>query len=191
MDLRQRLFQYRSYTPIPFLVAMIILAKPTLTTMLAGFFVVLAGESLRLWGVSIAGSETRTTDTAGGTFLITRGPFAYVRNPLYLGNLLMYVGIGIMSNVLWLAVGALIFFYCQYALIVSLEEEYLARAFKEEFSRYCASVPRFLPTVRRYRAGSNPQPGLDVRRGLRSEKRTLQAIGLLALLLIVIWRLKG
>ena len=48
MDLRQRLFQYRSFTPIPFLIAMIILAKPTLTSMLAGFFVVLAGESLRL-----------------------------------------------------------------------------------------------------------------------------------------------
>src|SRR2546421_6135004 len=109
MDLRQRLFQYRSFTPIPFLIAMIILAKPTLTSMLAGFFFVLAGESLRLWGVFIAGSETRTTDTAGGAFLITRGPFSYVCNPLYLGHLLIFLGIGIMLNVLWLALAPPIF----------------------------------------------------------------------------------
>ncbi len=191
MNLRQRLFQYRSYTPIPFLVAMILLARPTLPGMLAGFAVVVAGEMLRLWGVSIAGSETRTTGPVGGTYLITRGPFAYVRNPLYLGNMLMYLGLGIMSNAFWLSVAAMVYFFWQYSLIVSLEEEYLVRTFKDEFIRYCASVPRFLPWFRKYPAGSNPQPETDVRRGLRSEKRTLQAIAILTLLLCAIWRVRG
>lgn len=191
MDVRQRLFQYRSYTPIPFLIAMIVLARPTPASMLAGFAIVAAGELLRLWGVSIAGSETRTTGPVGGTYLVTRGPFAYVRNPLYLGNILMYLGLGIMSSALWLSAVALTYFFWQYSLIVSLEEEYLVRTFNDEFIRYCASVPRFVPTLRKYPAGSNPQPEPDVRRGLRSEKRTLQAIAILTLLLFVIWRARG
>ena len=101
MDLRQRLFRYRSYTPIPFLVLMVLFAAPTATSLATGILVVGAGEFLRLWGVAIAGSETRTTGAVGGTYLITRGPFAYVRNPLYVGNMLLYVGIGVMSNALF------------------------------------------------------------------------------------------
>jgi protein-S-isoprenylcysteine O-methyltransferase Ste14 len=170
---------------------MILLARPTLISMLAGFAVLASGELLRLWGVSIAGSETRTTGPVGGTYLITRGPFAHVRNPLYLGNMLMYLGLGIMSNVLWLSVAAMVYFFWQYSMIVSLEEEYLVRTFKEEFIRYCASVPRFVPRLGRYAAGSNPQPETDVRRGLQSEKRTLQAIAILTLLLCAIWRVRG
>ena len=170
---------------------MIALARPVLPGMLAGFAVVVAGELLRLWGVSIAGSETRTTGPVGGTYLITRGPFAHVRNPLYLGNMLLYLGLGIMSNAFWLSMAAMAYFFWQYSLIVSLEEEYLMRTFKDEFIRYCASVPRFLPALKRYPAGSNPQPEPDVRRGFRSEKRTLQAIAILTLLLFVIWRARG
>src|SRR5215831_1478475 len=98
MDIRQRLFQYRSYSPIPFLVVMIVFAHPTPLSLVTGGAMVLAGEFLRLWGVSIAGSETRTTGPVGGTFLITTGPFSYVRNPLYLGNMLMYIGAGVMAK---------------------------------------------------------------------------------------------
>jgi protein-S-isoprenylcysteine O-methyltransferase Ste14 len=179
MDVRQRLFQYRSFTPIPFLVLMMILARPSAASMLIGFCIVAAGESLRLWGVSIAGSETRTTGPVGGTYLITRGPFAYVRN------------LGIMSNVLWLSAAALLYFGWQYSMIVSLEEEYLVQTFRDEFLRYCASVPRFIPALKKYPPGPNPQPEPDVKRGLRSEKRTFQAIGLLTLVLLAIWRVRG
>jgi len=193
MDVRQRLFQYRSYTPIPFLVFMVIFAQPTLMSLVIGFCVVLLGEFIRLWGVAIAGSETRTTGPVGGTFLITRGPFAYVRNPLYLGNMLMYLGIGIMSMALfpWLTLGALVYFVFQYSLIVSLEEEYLVRTFGSEYVQYCESVPRFFPTMEMYSEGMNPQPELNWSRGFVSEKRTLQAIGLLALLLVILWRARG
>src|SRR5437867_6762129 len=97
MDIRQRLFQYRSYTPIPFLLVMMMFAHPTLTSLLTGFCFLCAGESLRLWGVAIAGSETRTTGPVGGTYLITTGPFSHVRNPLYVGNILIYLGLGVMS----------------------------------------------------------------------------------------------
>lgn len=193
MDFRQRLFQYRSYTPIPFLILMLIFAHPTPLSLAAGIVVIGAGEFLRLWGVAIAGSETRTTDAVGGTFLITTGPFAHVRNPLYLGNILLYVGVGVMSNALvpWLPLAALAYFLFQYSLIVSLEEEYLVRTFKTDFAKYCESVPRFVPRLSRYSVGTHEQPDLDWKRGIVSERRTLQAIALLVVVLCVVWFLRG
>ncbi len=191
MDVRQRLFELRSYTPIPFLLVMVIVARPTLWSLAGGFVLVALGELLRLWGVAIAGSETRTTGPVGGTFLITTGPFAYVRNPLYLGNLVMYFGIGMMSAVPLLALAAIVFFFIQYSLIVSLEEEYLVKTFGEEFVRYCTEVRRFVPGLRRYRSESSRQPELDWKRGFVSERRTLQAIVLLTVLLAGIHLLRA
>jgi protein-S-isoprenylcysteine O-methyltransferase Ste14 len=190
MDIRQRLFAYRSYAPVPFLAVMVIFAHPAPLTLVIGGGIVCAGEFLRLWGVAIAGSETRTTGPVGGTFLITTGPFSYVRNPLYCGNMLLYVGAGIMSNALmpWLPIAAAAWFAFQYSMIVSLEEEYLQRTFQDEFTRYRAAVPRFVPTFRRYGGVPAGQPGLDWKRGLISERRTLQAIVLLAAgLAIISW----
>jgi protein-S-isoprenylcysteine O-methyltransferase Ste14 len=187
MDFRQRLFEYRSYTPIPFLLAMVVLAHPTLLSILGGFCIVASGELVRLWGVAIAGSETRTTGPVGGTYLITKGPFSYIRNPLYVGNILMYFGVGIMANAPALAFIALLYFVFQYSLIVSLEEEYLRKTFTNEFTQYCAVVPRFIPSFKKYDGGNHPQPDLDWKRGIISEKRSLQAIGILSLVLIVLW----
>lgn len=193
MDFRQRLFQYRSYTPIPFLLVMVFFAHPTVMSLIVGLATILGGESVRLWGVAIAGSETRTTGPVGGTFLITTGPFAYVRNPLYVGNMLIYFGVGIMSNALfpWLALGALAYFIMQYSFIVSLEEEYLRTTFGETYERYCVAVPRFLPGISGYSASGNREPELAWRRGLISERRTLQAIGLLTAVLLLIMWLRG
>lgn len=193
MDFRQFVFQYRSYTPIPFVVVMVVFAQPVLWSMLAGIFLVALGEGIRLWGVAIAGSETRTTGPVGGTYLITRGPFAYVRNPLYVGNMLIYGGVGVMANVWfpYLAIGAVLFFFVQYSLIVHLEEGYLAKAFGDEYDRYRASVRRFIPRLTRFVPGENIQPPMDWKDGLRSERRTLQAIGLVILVLSAHWFLKG
>ena len=193
MEFRQRLFQYRSYTPLPFLVVMIYFAHPSVHSMIIGFCVISLGEFLRLWGVAIAGSETRTTGPVGGTFLITTGPFAFIRNPLYVGNMLLYFGVGVMANAIfpWLPLIALAYFFFQYSLIVSLEEEYLSKAFGEHFAKYCAAVPRFVPTFIRYGGTSQEQPPLDWKRGFASEKRTLQAIGLLTVLLVIIGELRG
>ncbi len=188
-DIRTLMFTYRSYTPIPFLILMVWFARPTPVSMVLGFCVLVAGEALRLWGVSIAGSETRTTGTVGGTYLITNGPFAFVRNPLYLGNMLMYGGIGVMSLALfpWLLLVALGWFYLQYALIVSREEEYLAVAFRDDYPAYRRAVRRFLPRLTPYRSSRAPDKTADLREGLVSERRTLQAIGLVTVALVVLY----
>ncbi len=187
--IRRWMFTYRSYTPLPFLVVMILFARPTIVSLLLGMSVLALGEGLRFWGVSIAGSETRTTGTVGGTYLITTGPFAHVRNPLYLGNILMYAGIGVMSMALfpWLLLIAIVWFYVQYSLIITSEEEYLAGRFGEAYERYRSAVRRFLPGIRPYRTPDPPVKSVDLKEGLASEKRTLQAIALVTLLLVAIY----
>ena len=194
-DIRRWIFRMRSYTPLPFLAVMVIFARPTLTSLVAGFAVVLLGELIRFWGVSIAGSETRTTGRVGGTYLITNGPFAYVRNPLYLGNMLMYAGIGIMSMALfpWLLIAAIVWFYVQYYLIVTNEEEYLRGRFGAEYAEYCRNVRRFIPRPVRYRPSMPSPKGVSPAEGLASERRTLQAIVLVVAAIVVIYvvRLQG
>jgi protein-S-isoprenylcysteine O-methyltransferase Ste14 len=192
-DVRQIIFKYRSYTPIPFFILMVVFARPTLTSLITGLCTVAAGEFIRFWGVSIAGSETRTTGTVGGTYLITNGPFSYVRNPLYLGNMLMYAGIGVMSMALfpWFFGVALAWFYLQYYFIVTREEEYLAERFGSAYDHYRDNVRRFLPRLTPYRSGQPPAKTVNLREGFASENRTLQAIALVTLLLVGIYFIRG
>ena len=185
-DIRKLIFKYRSYTPVPFLLVMIWFAQPTILSLVAGCAVVLTGELIRFWGVSIAGAETRTTGTVGGTFLITNGPFSYVRNPLYVGNMMLYAGVGIMSMALfpWMLLVAISWFYLQYYLIVTREEEYLAATFGGEFDEYRRNVRRFVPRLTPYRSVRPAAKTVDPSEGLSSEKRTLQAIGLVLTIVV-------
>lgn len=183
-----KLFSYRSYTPIPFIILLVIFAKPTITSLVVGFIIAFFGEFLRLWGVSWAGSETRTTGGVGGSFLIISGPFAYIRNPLYIGNILLYVGIGLMSWALfpYLQVAALIFFTFQYHFIVLEEEGYLIDEFSD-YSEYCKQVPRFYPRLTPYKNSLVQQPPFSLKAGLRSEQRSLQAFLGVTLIIVIIW----
>jgi protein-S-isoprenylcysteine O-methyltransferase Ste14 len=185
-DIRRLIFKYRSYTPVPFLLVMIWFARPTVLSLVIGFAVIFTGELIRFWGVSIVSAETRTTGTVGGTFLITNGPFSYVRNPLYLGNMMLYAGVGIMSMALfpWMLIVAIAWFYLQYYLIVTREEEYLAATFGREFDEYRRNVRRFVPRLTPYRSVRPAAKTVDPSEGLSSERRTLQAIGLVISLVV-------
>ena len=168
---------------------MIIFQKVSLVSLIIGFFIAMIGESFRFWGVCYAGSETRTTGTVGGTYLVISGAFAFVRNPLYLGNIVLYLGIGIMSMSLfpYLQIIALIFFYVQYRLIISQEEKYLFESFGDDYADYYNSVPRLIPMLKPYRNDKIKQPKLDIKAGIRSEKRSLQALLAITGILIIIY----
>ena len=182
-----KIFKYRSYTPIPFVLLMVVFQKATITTMLVGLAVALVGESFRLWGVSHAGSETRTTNGVGGTFLVVSGAFAYVRNPLYVGNMLMYLGIGIMSWALfpYLQITALAFFFWQYTVIIKEEEDFLLSKYGKSYEEYCASVPKLIPSFVRYKNPGLEQPEYQFKKGIRSERRTFQAFGIIILIIVI------
>ena len=188
-DIRQTLFQFRSYTPLPFLLAMIAFARPTISTLVAGGTVALVGEAMRFWGVAYAGPLTRVTGSVGAPELITSGPFSHVRNPLYVGNILLYVGFGIMANALapWLVAATAVYFIVQYAAIVSLEEEFLQKEFGDGFDEYRKTVPRFVPLITPIREVRKESQRPDWQGARRSERRTLQAMALVGLLVVARW----
>ncbi len=101
----------------------------------------------------------------------------------------MYFGIGVMSYALfpYLQIAALVFFLFQYHFIVSEEEKYLHKTFTGEFEKYTQNVPRFIPKVKAYKLGKATQPPKNLKAGLRSEKRTLQAFSLVILIILFIW----
>lgn len=189
MDFRALVFKYRSYTPIPLLLAILLFAAPRPASLVAGFAVTLFGQMVRLWAVRHAGGATRTTGTVGaGAELITHGPFAYVRNPLYVGNFLIALGFCLMgwAWMPWLLVIYLVLFGAQYQMIVSLEEEHLQQRFGQVYAEYLAQVPRFIPRLTPFRPQSTP--GMPLARALRIEKDTLLSTGLISLAIFLRWK---
>ena len=172
---------------------MLVFAEPTVLSIISGFAIAVVGECIRFWGVSWAGSETRTTSGVGGSYLVISGPFGYVRNPLYIGNILMYLGIGIMSLSLfpYLQFGALVFFAVQYNLIVREEEKFLRKEFTDDYENYCKNVPRFIPRVSQYKDTGIAQPDRSSKTGFKSETRTLQAFTIVSVIILIIWLVKN
>ncbi|MDZ7266420.1 MAG: isoprenylcysteine carboxylmethyltransferase family protein [candidate division KSB1 bacterium] len=189
MDLRQWLFKYRSYTPIPLLLVILWLANPTPLSLISGFLIALTGESLRLWGVRHAGGATRTTGPVGaGAELITHGPFAHVRNPLYLGNFVLSLGLCVMANA-WMPWMLLVFvtaFAWQYRQIIALEEEHLQQRFGQVYTDYFNHVPRFLPRLTPFK--KQQVEVMPLRRALKIERNTLMSFAAVSLAIFLLWR---
>lgn len=186
------LFKYRSYTPVPFVLVMFFYHNANIWSLIGGFIPVVTGELIRLWGVSWAGSETRTTGSVGSSYLVISGPFAYVRNPLYVGNILIYTGLGVMSFALfpYFQIAGLLFFSIQYHLIVKEEELYLHNTYGADYDDYVKNVPRFFPRFTPYKKENLIQPSFSLKSGLRSEKRSLQAIVFIIITLLLLWFLR-
>lgn len=181
------LFKNRSYTPIPFVILMIIFQNANLASIIIGLMIVLTGEFFRYWGVVYAGSATRTTSGVGANQLIVSGAFAHLRNPLYLGNILIYLGFGVMSMALfpYLQIIALLFFVFQYHLIIAEEEEFLLKTFGKKYEDYKAAVPKLFPSISAYKSDDSKNQPLKMKAGLKSERRTLQAIIVISLIIIL------
>ena len=143
------LFRYRSFLPVPLaLILLLVRAGETDGGALiaSGALVVTSGQVLRLWAVRHIGTISRTRTTRYGP-LMTAGPYAVVRNPLYVGNFLILVGLALIANsVLFIAVGVP-FFIVAYLAIIAAEENYLRQKFGDEFDDYCARVPRLFPIL--------------------------------------------
>lgn len=76
--------------------------------------------------------------------LATTGPYAYCRNPLYLGSIVIAIGFAIAARDVWVALGILLLFVAIYVPVIRSEEEFLRGRFPEYFN-YARRVPRLLP----------------------------------------------
>jgi protein-S-isoprenylcysteine O-methyltransferase Ste14 len=109
-----------------------------------GLALVVMGEGWRLWGVAAAGTTTRRR-SRNVSRLVTYGPFAWSRNPLYNGNFLIWMGFAVISGVLWFLPIAVVLFAVEYSLIVRYEEGVLESTFGEEYLDYKSQTPRWIP----------------------------------------------
>lgn len=113
-----------------------------------GFLVALAGQSLRALTIGleyiVRGGRNRQIHAEQ---LVEGGIFSHCRNPLYVGNLVIILGLAIASNsLLFLALGVPLFALAYWA-IVAAEESFLGRKFGEAYDRYCRRVNRFVPRL--------------------------------------------
>ena len=189
-------FKWRSYTPIPLLLAVLLLARPTLATIVIGMAVACAGELTRIWAVSYAGGATRTLEPGVGE-LITGGPFSFIRNPLYAGNFLLSLGICIAAwpsawsygpGIPWMLPVFIVAFAIQYGFIVALEEQTIREKLGERYEAYYRAVPRWFPRLTPYRP-RYPEQG-DFKAGFRSDRRSIQTSCIVLLVILVIFMVR-
>ena len=139
------LFRHRGWLPVPFLLVPL-LARGVMEPMnwVVGFALIVLGEAFRLSGVAAAGTVTRRRSRTVQR-LVTYGIFAWMRNPLYVGNFLIWLGFTVISGVLWFIPVAVLLFAVEYTLIVRYEEGVLESIFGQEYLRYKARTPRWIP----------------------------------------------
>jgi PAS domain S-box-containing protein len=111
-----------------------------------GIVVALAGQTMRALTIGFAyikrGGKNKKIYAEG---LVTEGIFAHSRNPLYLGNILIIIGLGIVAHsVLFALIGIPLFIFF-YMSIIKAEENFLAKKFGQEYVEYSQNVNRFIP----------------------------------------------
>ncbi|MDR3265496.1 MAG: isoprenylcysteine carboxylmethyltransferase family protein [Synergistaceae bacterium] len=142
-SLRAKSFQWRGGVWTLLFFAMLFLAHPTRRSVLFGLPFLVAGQSLRFWAVGCIGRYRG--EQVGAQALTTWGPYAFARNPLYVGNGLIGLGWGFMAGP-WATAAFLATFVLLYAvLIVPHEEAFLLEKFGAEYERYKSSVGGFFP----------------------------------------------
>jgi protein-S-isoprenylcysteine O-methyltransferase Ste14 len=178
------LFRRRSWLPAP--IAALLLTQPPSPVPLwvpaVGVGLVAAGEVVRLWGVRHIGVISRTRSDRLGP-LVASGPFRHVRNPLYLGNVLLWLGFALCAQLLWLAPIIVAVLAAQYHAIVVWEEGLLRFRLGRPYLDYLARVPRWVPTLRTRIVDGGPAVAYSWRDTLYSERGTLLTIALGYLLL--------
>jgi protein-S-isoprenylcysteine O-methyltransferase Ste14 len=139
------LFRYRGWLPVPFIIALLF-SRGDMTTLawLNGVAAIAVGAVLRLWAVAAAGSDTRRRSRTVHR-LVTYGPFAWTRNPLYVANAIIWIGFLVIAGVHWFVPMAIAIFAAEYSAIVRYEEGVLESTFGQRYLEYKASTPRWLP----------------------------------------------
>jgi protein-S-isoprenylcysteine O-methyltransferase Ste14 len=138
--------------PLGFLCAVVFLlfARPRPSTLLVGAIVSTLGLLLRGW----AAGHIRKNSA-----LATSGPYAFTRNPLYLGSFLLGLGFTIGSGFWPLGILFAVLFLGIYFPVMRVESATLAKLFGRSFQEYAREVPLFFPRVTPYRGG--PANGFD------------------------------
>ena len=179
------LFRYRSFLPVPLALVLLLVRRGeshARGVLLSGVVLVLAGQGLRLWAVRHIGTISRTRTTRYGP-LMTAGPYAIVRNPLYVGNWLLWTGFALWSRLLWMVPIAWGVFYLQYRAIARWEAAFIRSKYQTAYDAYATQVRAWRPRWPGRAALAPVAPLHPWREVFFSERGTLIAVVLMAVLL--------
>ena len=141
-----RFKKLRFYFAWPFATFIALTAKTTALGFWLGIPVIVSGEALRVWSQGHIEKRTR---------LANSGPYAYVRNPLYLSNYLIGLGFVLIFSNLWILLIYSIGFFILYQGTIREEENFLLGEYQDSYQDYFKRVPRFFPTLEAYPNRSN------------------------------------
>jgi protein-S-isoprenylcysteine O-methyltransferase Ste14 len=120
--------------------AVVLLARPTWTSILLGILVSMAGLAVRAWA-----SGHLIKDKA----LAISGPYRYSRNPLYVGNFLLGIGVVVGARSWWVLGLFVIYYGVFYPLIIRREKDRMKKLFPDQYEEYGKKVPLFFPSLRK------------------------------------------
>jgi protein-S-isoprenylcysteine O-methyltransferase Ste14 len=124
--------------------AYILMARPTKTSIWMGSAVAIMGLVIR----ALASGHVKKNEV-----LTVTGPYAYTRNPLYFGSLVLATGFVIASRSWWVALVVVVLLFAIYLPVIRSEEDFLRARFPE-FAEYERHVPRLFPRLRPHKGGS-------------------------------------
>jgi protein-S-isoprenylcysteine O-methyltransferase Ste14 len=135
----------RSRVPLGFVFAAAYLwfAGPSWLSLAAGFAIAVIGILVR----ALASGHIQKNAA-----LATTGPYAYTRNPLYLGSIIIAIGFIVAARNWWIGIATLAMFAFIYLPVIRAEEKYLRSAFSG-YDQYASVVPRLFPRFTRYQSG--------------------------------------
>ena len=125
-----------------FAVVYVWLARPTSTSLLVGGLLLLPGLVLRALASGHLQKDRQIS---------TSGPYAYTRNPLYLGSLILAAGFAVAARSWWIVAAMLAMFAAIYIPVIAGEERFLRHAFPD-YDDYARHVPRLLPRLTAYKS---------------------------------------
>ena len=137
----------RIRVPLGFVFAVLYfwLARPTWRFLAFGSVLIVPGLLIR----ALASGHVRKNEA-----LATSGPYAYTRNPLYLGSLLIGIGFAVAARSWWVGALLVVMFFAIYVPVIRGEEKFLQEKFPE-FEEYAQRVPRMLPRFTPARSGED------------------------------------
>jgi protein-S-isoprenylcysteine O-methyltransferase Ste14 len=137
--------------------------------------VALLGEAVRIYTVGYApgGTSARGTSKPTGKLLSSAGIYSVVRHPLYIGNLIIWLGLAAYARSWRVELITLLIFWVYYERVMFAEEEFLRSKFGDAFERWAATTPAFIPALRNWSRPALPFSWLTV---VRREHSTLFAI---------------
>ena len=169
----RKLGKYR--LPYSYVIAVLTIVTAHKPPIYSGFILIAVGMALRFW----AAGHIQKNDEVSKS-----GPYAYTRNPLYLGSFIGAVGALVLAHQLWLTVVFVVTFALFYGSVIASEEEYLSGHYGDDFAEYKKNVPVFLPRLTPYK--HNTVSAFSWARALSNKEHKYSTTSLLVPVLVLV-----